>query len=101
MAWEWSHTAEAYQDAETNLRALPQDTLAIIFAEWHAEGKNGFSNYKHDRAKAKALKLPADIVADAVWEKAAEQATCTNGGWRAWVCPYGCHTVAFECDDSE
>lgn len=30
-----------------------------------------------------------------IWDQASGQATCDNGGWNAWMCPSGCHTVPF------
>lgn len=36
MAWSWSHTDEAYAAAESNLRAMPVETLREIWAEWLA-----------------------------------------------------------------
>jgi len=40
MAWSWSHSQQAYADAEENLRNLPKETLEIIFAEWRAAQGN-------------------------------------------------------------
>jgi hypothetical protein len=31
-----------------------------------------------------------------VWEKVKALAVCDNGGFEAWVCPYGCHTLPFD-----
>lgn len=28
MAWSWSHTQQAYANAEANLRAMPKEKLA-------------------------------------------------------------------------
>ena len=105
MAWSWSHTDEAYADAEANLRALPKEELEIIFAEWRAaQGKGGiihnhnhFHQRKYDRALKHAKTLPDDVLADFIWEQASEFATCDNGGFNAWMCPSGCgcHCVSF------
>lgn len=105
MAWSWSHTQEAYVAAERNLRAMPKETLEVIFAEWRAaQGKHGvindhdrFNERKYERALAHAKKLDAEQLADFIWERASEYATCDNGGHKAWMCPSGCgcHTVDF------
>jgi hypothetical protein len=106
MAWSWSHTQQAYAEAEDNLRNLSKEALEIIFAEWRAaQGKHGvidpvcpnFSERKYDRALKHAKTLPDDVLADFIWEKASEQATCDNGGFEAWMCPHGCgpHCVSF------
>lgn len=115
MAWSWSHTNEAYANAEANLRALPLEELEIIFAEWRAaQGKGGiihdhdsFDQRKYNRALAyaKSLSVPlgpdfaAEQLADFIWERASEYATCDNGGYNAWMCPSGCHTVSFSPPD--
>jgi len=109
MAWSWSHSRQAYADAEENLRNLPKETLEIIFAEWGAaQGKGGiirnhndFNSRKYDRALKHAKTLPDDVLADFIWEQASEYATCDNGGFNAWMCPSGCgcHCVSFSPSD--
>lgn len=110
MAWSWSHTGEAYQAAESNLRKLDSETLQIIFAEWRASQEKGggidqcspsFSERKYNRALKYAKTLPDDILADFIWEKASEFATCDNGGFNAWMCPHGCgcHCVPFDTEE--
>ncbi len=38
--------------------------------------------------------------ADAIWQYASEDLrTCDNGGYNAWMCPWGCHTVSFDGPD--
>ena len=73
MAWSWSHTQQAYADAEENLRNLPKETLEIIFAEWRAaQGKHGvidpvspdFNERKYERALKHAKTLAHDTLAD-------------------------------------
>ena len=34
-----------------------------------------------------------DVLADVVWGRAEQGATCENGGCEPWVCPDGCHRV--------
>lgn len=112
MAWEWSHAPEAYAYAETQLRALDKDTLASIYAEWRAHAAasdadnphgshDGFCEETYERILREAATMTDEALADDIWTRADEQRTCTNGGWKAWLCPYGCgcHMVAFSDDD--
>ena len=109
MAWSWSHSQEAYENARENLSTLDRETLEIIFAEWRAaQGKGGiihnhnhFHQRKYDRALKHAKTLPDDVLADFIWEQASEFATCDNGGFNAWMCPSGCgcHCVSFSPPD--
>lgn len=104
MAWSWSHTQEAYANAEANLYALPPETLREIAAEWCASSSSdddadheGFSPARYAHAYRTNGGIPADELAERIWDQASEQATCDNGGFQAWTCPYGCgpHTVSF------
>lgn len=107
MAWKWSHAPEAYADAYENLHKQPREFLDECFAEWKASRRKDYGQFEFVLARWKRClrwvkRLPAaDIVADAIWERAEQLQTCDNGGWNAWMCPYGCHTVSFTCEDSE
>ena len=113
MAWSWSHTEQAYADAYENLQELPRTVLAEILAEWYGRGDDaddadfeGFSpsKYESERARLGDGPLPtADVLADCIWELASEQAICDNGGFNAWMCPYGCgcHCVAFDRESAD
>lgn len=106
MAWSWSHTHEAYVNAENNLKALEREKLVVIFAEWRAS-QNRKGEYTDDfdkRRYERALRWASDpnnisdeALAEFIWERASELATCDNGGFNAWMCPFGCgcHTVSF------
>ena len=49
MAWSWSHSQEAYENARENLSTLDRETLEIIFAEWRAaQGKGGVIRNHND-----------------------------------------------------
>lgn len=105
MAWQWSHTAEAYENAFNNLRELPRDKLDVIFAEWRAAGvdtdkydSEAFNQRKYARALAYAKELDTEELCDAIWNWAENAATCDNGGYNAWLCPSGCgcHCVSFD-----
>lgn len=116
MAWSWSHTDEAYKYAKSELHKLSHETLAEIYAEWKAttygakdasfEDRDGwdiasFGQKKYPACLNGALKLPTDVLASEIWNHASEQATCDNGGYNAWMCPYGCmpHCVDFGPND--
>ena len=109
MAWEWSHTPEAYANAYANLQNRPREWLETVWAEWEASeydtgiGFRAMDLRQYEAALAKAKELPEDTLADAIWERMAEQATCTNGGFEAWACPYGCrcHLVPFDLESQE
>jgi predicted nucleic acid-binding protein len=107
MAWSWSHTHEAYRNAERNLYNLSPAEVAVIWAEWKAAvpteyGEPDFDEAKYEEAHAKALALIRDGfeggLYDDVWRWAEEHATCDNGGFNAWLCPWGCgpHCVPFD-----
>ena len=106
MAWSWSHTSEAYRDAEANLISLPQSYLVEILAEWKAwDGDTFAPNIDVDKFDAiiesgEYSDVDPDILARAIWDKASDHKTgrtCTNGGHDAWMCPFGCtkHMVSF------
>jgi len=107
MAWEWSHTNEAYANAYDNLHNSPRAWLAIAFAEWKAKEIEDSEDderepfgAEYETELAFAATLATDTLADSIWDKASEQRTCDNGGFNAWVCPYGCHTVPFDCSET-
>lgn len=111
MAWSWSHTQEAYANAEANLRNQLRDWLEIVYAEWRANQVKGgaqgqdeeFCNRRYERALkyAKQPEITNDELANFIWERMENLATCTDGGWNAWCCPYGCHTVPFSKEETE
>ena len=108
MAWSWSHTTEAHGNAEQNLRSLPADELRTIYGEWFSyrpgtpdADYEGFVVSLYDQGLDEAETLSDDVLADVIWDRAAGIATCDNGGFNAWVCPYGCHTVSFDSEGDE
>lgn len=109
MAWSWSHTQKAYIDAELNCRELPDDTLAVIWAEWRVSRNalNGWESTEFDskryprelrRAYSWLRRGLRDRIVEEVWGWSSELRTCDNGGWNAWLCPFGCgcHCVPFD-----
>ena len=101
MAWSWSHTREAYRNAEDNLRNLGADELKVIETEWSASTEGEYGGFDLDIEKYDKLLPLAGGDPDAIWKRASELATCDNGGSNAWVCPFGCHTVPFDAPDDE
>ncbi len=100
MAWEWSHTDQAYANAEENLKDLGTDDLQVIYAEWKAMNQDGdFEPQVYKQHLKEAEDIADDILAGYIWERSSEQRTCTNGGHMAWVCPWGCHLVSFDQED--
>lgn len=106
MAWSWSHTAEAYGNAEANCAELPAETLREIEAEWRAyrpeaSELENFHLGTFQDAMADLANVPADALAQSVWERASDERTCDNGGWNAWLCPFGCdpHKVSFDREE--
>ncbi len=101
MAWEWSHTAEGIENVRLNLMELDRETLEVIWSEWKAWDGNtsstsGFDEAKYKSAIQEAKALTEDILADSIWEQVESLATCENGGYGAWLCPFGCHTASFD-----
>jgi thymidylate synthase len=98
MAWEWSHTNEAYETARMNLNKLKRGELNTIFSEWKAyfyrERTTQDEASYHCHWRKHTRNLPTDILADQIWDWMEELRTCDNGGFFLWACPYGCHTVS-------
>ena len=107
MVWGWSHSQEAYENALLNLTDLDDNTLATVYCEWKCrdieqaeedlpDSTCPFTDGRYDRMFEKVLSDIKegwnDTVVDFIWERSCEQSLCTNGGWAAWICPYGCHT---------
>lgn len=108
MAWEWSHTQEAYDNVKANLALKPLSWLSECYAEIvaHDHPMNDCNTEeeevnKWDRMYAIGLKtcetLPRDMIIDVIWKFASEDhRTCSNGGFQAHMCPSGCHHVSFD-----
>lgn len=79
MAWEWSHTPEAYYNACDNLHKKYRRFLRECAIEWA----------EHEGVKPPPASVDKDALADHVWDKAEKQRTCDNGGFNAWVCQSG------------
>jgi hypothetical protein len=116
VAWEWSHTPDAYENGRKNLAKLSISDLIVMKAEWEAisdhneetfeGGHLDTDKYNKTMTRLQAtyrMARRADVsiatlkeqYANEIWEKAEKLRTCTNGGHEAWVCPFGCHLVAW------
>jgi len=100
MAWAWSHTDEGIDAACENLHGQSRKFLLEAYGEWHAcheDGDEEFDSSKYSAAveEAERLGMVEESLANYIWERAESLSTCDNGGFEAWVCPYGCHTVSF------
>ena len=122
MAWSWSHTNEAYAAVEANIRAQSREWLEEVWAEWvaargHTDNPKArpwnetfwseihfFAQLdlrRYHLAIVRAKRKSSKELADFIWEKTQKLATCTNGGWEAWCCPFGrqCHMVPFDTQE--
>lgn len=89
MARGWSHTAEAYANVRDNIHKQDREWLEECWLELQ---KMKSLDYVHSIISD----IPNDILADSIWQFASKQRTCDNGGFNAWCCPHGCHTVPFD-----
>jgi hypothetical protein len=107
MAWSWSHTNEAYEAVRLNIERQDREWLEVVWAEWiaaipdprfgigfHAE----LDTKKYHKALVRAKRKSNDELAAFIWERTRDFATCENGGFEAWCCPFGCgcHMVSFD-----
>lgn len=94
MTWEWSHIPEAYENARRNFMDLGESTIREIYTEWLVYQKVGDNPTLDD---FDAVSEKGYIDRDQMWGWICELARCTNGGWEAHCCPYGCaiHQVSF------
>lgn len=107
MTWEWSHTDEAYANAQENVYSLSRKRLLEILREWayHDRETKGTLRTRTNSKRVAGFRLPnglarmpKDLLAENVWSRMSEFATCDNGGFNAYACPDGCHTVSFDLE---
>ena len=101
MAWEWSQSAEAYDNVHLNIIALDRNDLAVILTEWLVYMSIDSLKFDNTEKMIKGNKfiIEDDAIAESIWKLASSYEfgrTCDNGGFNAWVCPHGCHTVPFD-----
>lgn len=104
MAWEWSHTDAGIANARANLFDKDMDWLVEVYAEWKCADLNAdedrrttaFLDGTHEVIIEEVTQWGyKDGIAAYIWSRAEEERTCDNGGFNAWMCPDGCHTVPF------
>lgn len=98
MAWEWSHTMEAYHTVEQRLQEMADladaaNLLCICWSEWVASDWHQHNEStelelrKYESALARAKRQAAEHgygkLAKNIWNWSEELRTCTNGGWEA------------------
>ena len=116
MVWQWSHTSEGIEAVRENIAKLTTDQLCELYAEWKAfdadiqdqqKDDPDFTEdnvvnpgsyfdeevYKKELEFAKQAGCP-DIFAAYIFDRASAYQTCDNGGFNAYVSPYGT-TVSF------
>ena len=101
MAWAWSHTQDAYQNAFENLNNLPDDEIRVIWSEIQSAQMNDNYHYdfnpeSYERYLTHCQDINPEFLAYDIWEFMQEFETCDNGGFNAYCCPFGCHTVPFD-----
>lgn len=113
MAWEWSYSHEGIDNIRQNIMDMDTETAIVALAEHQAlasreDYANGFNSAEYDRSLAR---LNADLetlgesfgemIKMELFDQASEIATCENGGFNVWACPFGCHTVSASRDDDQ
>lgn len=118
MAWEWSHTQEAYQAVRNQIDRKAekaqngdrdeQEWLTVVCAEIDVKDCDllfAAWNKRYRKALYSNTRLAGtdgwQALATKIWDFAQDKATCDNGGWNAWVCPDGCHTIPFTDPEDE
>lgn len=112
MVWEWSHSPEAYEAVRHNISKMSREKLEVIYAEYRASqdkkgniqtGTNNFDERKYNRALKYAKDLDLGLLVEAVSKWTENLRLCTNGGYKAWCCPFGCdpHMVSFDEETEE
>lgn len=82
---------EACKEAEEN--GWPEPTQGFDSHDFDQD----YYQEQYEEARLIIKRVGKEPLADDIWKWASELRTCTNGGWEAWMCPYGCqcHMVPF------
>lgn len=111
MNWEWSHTQEALDNAMDNLELIELSDLRVIYSEiktslrinreneseYLTQDVNSFDeNYYREFLQEASSKFENELIS-CIWDYMYDiLRTCDSGGFNAYCCPYGCHTVSFD-----
>ncbi len=113
MTWEWSHTPEAYEAVRKNIFRKDRKWLEVVWAEWVTAsnrdtrrmplGATNFDHRTYETALARTKNKMTGYLKEFIWECTEELRNCTNGGWEAHCCPYGCgcHMVPFHTEEEQ
>jgi len=110
VTWSWSHTQEAYDNARRNVASLDRETLEVIWSEIQTYRKmlyeSGidaprstlFDTTIYQEFRQDSRDMSRGQLADYIWNFMEQDRRCSNGGHRAYCCPYGCgpHRVSFD-----
>lgn len=101
--WSWSYSNEGIDLIMKGIENEPLHDLEVAYAEFEAYRLKDRPNVKHEfnsaayRRALKQARLIAetgeDILVSAIQSRAQEFSGSDNGGWNAYYCPYGCHTI--------
>jgi hypothetical protein len=99
MAWQWSHTQQAEDNAKQNLYNLSKEVLVDCLVDWKVQTGVEVSDYDSTVDMYKGL-LQCELV-EKVWDYMSSWEhgrTCDNGGFNAWVDKDGYVTVSFDLE---
>ena len=100
MAWDLMGGVESLEGAWLNLLDLPLNDLREIYVEWKANGggDESYNEQVYDESLLLAQSMTSREMATGIWLIAGDRGRCNDRGDEAWICPFGCHTVAFDRD---
>jgi len=99
MAWEISHSQEAWDNARYNLTKWDKERLinALVDDTYEAAEANEEDAESAADARRIALSdLPEDMLVEACMNSIAAHMTCDNGGFNFWIDREGYHTVSVD-----
>lgn len=110
MAWEWSHSYEAYDNVRENIHnkvEKDREEMEEVWGEWYAYFLERYMEVPFldsiEAGRKTAEGLSNYDLAETIWKLSEAQSICENGGFEAWICPYGCgcHMVPFDLIEGE
>ena len=98
MAWEISHSVEAWDNARRNLGEWDRERLILAITDDAFEAaeqrEDGDPMQAADSVRELIGELPHDLLVDRAVELIEEHRTCDNGGFSFWIDREGFHTVS-------